>query len=234
MKKRCSCGVVNDEIARRCIACDQSLRYAEEIPDDFVETNSVSAPGAGALDGIADDSSSATESLPTPPTTQVERPSGDISKSAETCLCQYPDPNPETGICEACDHPVQATRAVGCADAISQPTATPANWAPSLVLPNGHRVAISSGMVIGRVAQFAGSEMARYLAPFKGVSRTHLWIGRDDDAVLLLDLGSRNGTWINTGRVLPFTLKRLKQDELPAQIRLGANLIFELTVGSTI
>lgn len=225
MKKLCSCGVVNDEIAKRCIKCDQSLRYAEEIPDDFVETSSVPAPGARALDGIANDSSSASESL---------SPQEDVRKSAGTCQCDYPDPNPETGICEACDHSVQATRAEGCAEAISQPTPTPANWAPSLVLPNGHRFAISSGMVIGRVAQFAGSEMARYLAPFKGVSRTHLWIGRDDDAVLLLDLGSRNGTWTNTGRVLPFTLKRLKQDELPTQIRLGANLILELTGGSTI
>jgi pSer/pThr/pTyr-binding forkhead associated (FHA) protein len=88
-------------------------------------------------------------------------------------------------------------------------------------------------MVIGRGSQFADSEMARYLAPFMGVSRSHLWIGRDDDAVLLLDLGSKNGTWTNTGRVLPFTLKRLKQDQLPAQIRLGANLVLELTGGST-
>lgn len=123
------------------------------------------------------------------------------------CECKYSDPDPVSGICQGCDAPVKL-----------QPA--PAEEAPiraRLVLPDGSALNLVSGVTVGRNA----AETRNALLCYDGVSRTHLWLAQQGDELLVIDLGSRNGTWIGNQRLLPHALHRYPLAGLFLHIRLG-------------
>ena len=60
----------------------------------------------------------------------------------------------------------------------------------------------------------------------KGVSRCHVRLSRRDGAVMIEDLGSLNGTFINAQKIAPYTAVELKDSDY---LHLGLLLIQILT-----
>lgn len=101
-------------------------------------------------------------------------------------------------------------------------------------MPDGHRIPVRDGIALGRgTEEQVGVDITARLAPHKGVSRLHAWVGQQDDAVLVLDLGSRNGTWIDGLKLDPFKLKRFEPKAFPLRVRLGAHVAVVVMEGGT-
>ena len=233
MKKRCANGHLNDASNIRCQECGASLKCAQEVPDDFEEL----APNVDYPESPAGADMTGIPSQPPGPvgstTTGMAGNGNPQAVTGESYLCIYPDPDPATGMCKSCDKPV-ASHPVAEVPLGEVPTNAPKTPPPLfLVLPDGYRVPIMEGVAIGRGAQYASVEMATRLSLYKGVSRLHAWMGQEGDALLLLDLGSRNGTWVNAMHLKPFSVTRLMLNTMPVKVRLGANLTLSLVAGDT-
>lgn len=87
---------------------------------------------------------------------------------------------------------------------------TAASSAAVLVLPTGRRIPVGAEpLLLGRAEEWA---LAPDLATYSGVSRRHAMIVRSGDRLLLSDLGSTNGTYVNDERV---------DGQLPRTVRAG-------------
>jgi hypothetical protein len=77
-------------------------------------------------------------------------------------------------------------------------------------------------MVIGRVDPASGDapeiDLSPYAAYQMGVSRRHAIIQWENDELQVVDLGSRNGTYINGKKVQPHQSLKLRHED---EIRLG-------------
>lgn len=233
MKKRCANGHLNDASKIRCQKCGSSLKCAQEVSDDFEEpAPNGDPPEVSAGVDITDKPNQTPGPVESTPPGMVGNANPQPTKD-KSCTCKYPDPDPATGICRACDFPIASPTEAGLHQG-EVPTDAARTPSPLfLILPDGFRVPIKDGVPIGRRAEYAGVEIATRLSRYKGVSRLHAWMGQEDDAVLLLDLGSRNGTWIDAIRLKPFSVTRLMLSTMPVQVRLGANLTLNLVEGDT-
>lgn len=73
---------------------------------------------------------------------------------------------------------------------------------PSLVLPDGRALSISAApLVIGRLPECA------VVLDDTNISRRHAQVAMDDGAVVVSDLGSTNGTFVNGRRVTRATVR---------------------------
>lgn len=113
------------------------------------------------------------------------------------------------------------------------PEAVPARAASAecrvaVVLPEDEVIEVGAGLLLGREVDSAHPALARAIAGRTGVSRVHAWIGCHDGEVTVLDLGSRNGTWIAGHRQPAGMPWRCADESLPASIYLGGS--FHLTL----
>lgn len=61
-------------------------------------------------------------------------------------------------------------------------------------------------------------DLSPYGAVEKGVSRIHLKLTRDQDTLVVMDLGSANGTFMNGQRLIPYEPRILRDND---ELRLG-------------
>ncbi len=167
-------------------------------------------------------------------------PSSPVSKTGESKRVA-PHPDSEVSFCD-CSSPKVADGAniCGACGGYVRPNApestTPASDRENerrpkvyLELPGGHRIQLGSeGVLVGRDPTVAGASIVETLRPYRGVSGRHLCLAMDQDAVVLIDLGSRNGTWTVTQKLGPYTPHRIPVSDLSCPIWLGAKAILNL------
>jgi len=127
--------------------------------------------------------------------------------------------------CQECGAEVDAGPACRyCGTAVGE---TPSGDALRLVLPDGHSVVVGiEPLKLGRDEEF--SSVAPHLMPFGNVSRHHALIARDRDTVVVTDLESTNGTFLNDVRLDP---GRSTPAAIGDRIRLAAHCVLQLTSG---
>jgi len=98
--------------------------------------------------------------------------------------------------------------------------------APALKFPWGTE-SLSTGtpLLIGR----ENSPLAERLARYPNVSRRHAELTLDGGAVLVTDLDSANGTFVNDERIAPHVPVRAKAGD---RLRFAAGLVVEVRAGS--
>ncbi len=84
-------------------------------------------------------------------------------------------------------------------------------------------VTIDDQIVLGRMHNEQGVPLPDVdLNPFealeKGVSRNHLALSRDQDTIVVTDLGSANSTYLNGQRLMPYEPRILRDND---ELRLG-------------
>ena len=96
--------------------------------------------------------------------------------------------------------------------------------------PGGSCLEIRDGLIVGRDCHASVPALQTTMAGAPGVSRVHAWIGIDGEDVLILDLGSRNGTRVGDQQLMRGVLHRAASGSLPLCIHLGTR--FEITLQS--
>lgn len=83
--------------------------------------------------------------------------------------------------------------------------------------PNIIGVDVKGPTIIGRsideIGLMVDLDTSVFQSEAKGVSRKHAALMPDDDGVLLVDIGSTNGTYINEKKIEPGTRTRLRIDD---------------------
>lgn len=121
--------------------------------------------------------------------------------------------------CEGCGRPLaaQVDICVFCGGSASpQEVPTPQRGA-RVILPNGAEAAVGTSLLLGRMSTVPGISSA---LDFDGVSRRHALLTSVDGALVVRDLGSTNGTWLDGVPVsgdLPIPVGR-------SRLRLGARV----------
>jgi len=83
------------------------------------------------------------------------------------------------------------------------------------------------GRADGRTHTYPDLDLTPYGAIENGVSRMHAAIRRNEDALLLIDLGSANGTFVNGQKVAPKTPLILRDGDEVRLGRLVSHIYFE-------
>lgn len=96
------------------------------------------------------------------------------------------------------------------------------------VMPGGLTVLLAQGLLLGREIPGGDPVLAAVLFGRPGVSRVHAWIGHADNQITVLDLGSRNGTWVVGQRLQPGNPWRCATAALPVVVHLGGT--FSMTI----
>jgi len=143
------------------------------------------------------------------------------------CRCRAGQALPGTNRCLFCDGRIEDREPAPAPPLRPRPVARPRI---TLEMAGGIRTALDAGLLIGRDPRAAHSALAAALAAFPGVSRLHAWIGQEEGQIVLVDLGSRNGTWVNGTRLTPAMPHRITMEELPARLRLGGRCETSLIV----
>jgi len=199
MKRECPyCKSLNDLDAEKCFKCGEVVISGREVYP------SVSDNG-GAI--------SFKEKIDGSPTEEID--------SGAICQCKYPQFKPGADICFACDKPI-GNRSIQSSEGAL--IAAAASHRLKLLGIGDCAISVGQGLLIGRDQIYANSQIAASLAGYSGVSRRHLWIGRINDDVVLLDLGSKNGTWQGKERLVPFIPMRAPAASLPLDIWIGGKL----------
>ena len=86
---------------------------------------------------------------------------------------------------------------------------------------------VGSEVVLGRTHDDAGIpqpdvDLTAYGAVDKGVSRNHLTLTRDQDTIVVTDLGSANNTYLNGQRLIAYEARILRDND---ELRLGRLVI---------
>jgi hypothetical protein len=104
-------------------------------------------------------------------------------------------------------------------------------WVSLHLLDSGHIMAFSdrSEYTLGRLSENQPIEPDVDLSPFKafdnGVSRLHAVLKHVDDTVILVDLGSSNGSYINGIRVMPNVEHLLRHGDIVALGKLKMQIV---------
>ena len=208
--KVCRSGHHNPLTAMECVACDSrslEIVYPASADEGRVPCMPRRSP---AHDG--------------PASAGMRTPS---SGGEETSPCECPKPDRTKPICPACGGVV-----------VREPSPPPAEprfdspsaslFRPSVRLQNLPALLIGSGISIGRAVPEMPSPVANTLREFRGVSRLHAWIGCNEDSVLIVDRGSKNGTWIDGRRLTAHQYHSIPRAELPRTIWLGGKLVLNI------
>ena len=114
------------------------------------------------------------------------------------------------------------------ANEISQQSGT---WISLHLLDSGHILAFSdrTEFTLGRLSDNQPIEPDVDLSPYKafdnGVSRLHAVIRRNEGNVVLVDLGSSNGTYINGIRIMPNVEHPLRHGDIVALGKLKMQIV---------
>jgi pSer/pThr/pTyr-binding forkhead associated (FHA) protein len=98
-----------------------------------------------------------------------------------------------------------------------QPSGIPTAWGSLHLLESGHVLPLASRpeFTLGRTTEgqpiVPDIDLTPYQAHAQGVSRLHAILRHDGHRILVLDLGSSNGTYVN-GRRIPPNLEQLVQN----------------------
>jgi hypothetical protein len=104
-------------------------------------------------------------------------------------------------------------------------------WISLHLLDSGHILAFSDRdeFTLGRVSENQPIEPDVDLAPYKafdnGVSRLHAVIRHNEGNVVLVDLGSSNGTYINGIRIMPNVEHPLRHGDIAALGKLKMQIV---------
>jgi hypothetical protein len=93
-----------------------------------------------------------------------------------------------------------------------------------LSLPSSERIDTGDGTIIGRGARGVIESLASEFETYRQVSRAHAWVGRVGNTVVLVDLGSKNGTFVDNIRLPPGEALITQIHDLPITIRLGKQI----------
>jgi hypothetical protein len=212
VKLRClACETLNEPGAPECVRaeCGADLRYADKVhaPDD-----DLSGPAAGGVGAALD---------------------AELHHGQEPAYCDC-DPAKRSAstatTCFICD---RLYRPQPPESAAPQPPVERQEGRPEtavIVLSGGIAVAIRQGLLLGREVHGLDSHAAAALRSHAGISRVHAWIARERDSITVLDLGSRNGTWVAGRRLGPGDPWRCTLASLPVLVHLGgtASMVIQL------
>jgi pSer/pThr/pTyr-binding forkhead associated (FHA) protein len=104
-------------------------------------------------------------------------------------------------------------------------------WVSLHMLDSGHVLAFSdrNEFTLGRLSENQPIEPDVDLSPYKafdnGVSRLHAVIKQVEGRVVLVDLGSSNGTYINGIRIMPNTEHQLRHGDIMALGKLKMQIV---------
>ena len=195
-----ACTARNDETAVVCTACGHDLAYAEVV---FKEAGSQGGANVPAL-----------PSPPPPPP-----PPRPVTADGAYCECAQTQRVAGARKCWACGLPYldAAAGPVHVADPALQTCRT-----TTVRLPGGVMMALGEGLLLGRDVASRSVEDSGALQTLPGLSRVHVWIGPDGAGQLaVIDLGSRNGTWVGATRLRPGIPFVVDNAALPTAIHLG-------------
>ena len=202
-KIRCSaCGneneVPDEGDLPRCGACDESLRTGTWLSEEADETQT-EAPA------------NADEAQPPPrEPCSCDGAGGPMPDDPTTCfLCGgvLPEPN---------DAPA----------AVDSPPAAepePKTISCSLLLADGRRVPVAEGILVARGDPASVASPRIVHVPTPTISRKHAWLSVRGQNVEIVDLGSRNGTYIEGRRIEPLCPVEIEPTR-SVQISFGRNL----------
>jgi hypothetical protein len=94
-----------------------------------------------------------------------------------------------------------------------------------VALPGHFRVSSSTFMLIGRNCAATPPQIGQYLRHISGVSRRHCLIVSGVGSLLVYDLDSTNGTFVDNRRVLPKAARSIAYQELPVSLSLGSGMV---------
>jgi|GEM_PF-4614392 len=217
MQKRCvHCSALNDSEAMVCNHCGGDLRFAEEV-----YTSTASAAPYTDPPAVHED----------PPPSGANTRRGDVQGS-DTCHCLFPPEDTGIGICQECHRPLPGEDSPPSTSSEDPLAAEPPRRQTVIVLalPGLRPVPLGAGVLLGRDTTVVTAEIASALAPFRGVSRRHVWLVEEGDGLILIDLDSHNGTWAGANRLIPFQACRVALSVLPLTLRLGARLEVMVTL----
>ena len=207
-----ACGHRNDETAVVCSECGYDLSYAEAV---FDGAESVVAPPP------------ASASAPAEPPVAPMRP------ASAFCDCTPGTRVSGEALCWACGLPYRAF-----SDPASAPQPRVTGPTPRAVIllefPSGMVVGLGQGLILGRDVGSPVPSVTAALSSMPGVSRTHAWLGLDSSCRLtVVDLGSRNGTWLGGVQLTPGIPQVIDDANLPAAIHLGGRCRLSVSAGES-
>lgn len=211
MHMRCSnCDYLNDASRQRrdCAECGASLKDAEIVAEGPSEAENSHTDNTHATPLEEATASGPNLCSCVPPLSSQENPH----------ICQYCDGHIVTSQQEEVEEGVQECRPEG---------------APLfLIIPDVGELAVGEGAVVGRErSAMVSPELMNHLSNATGISRKHVWFGSDEDYLYIVDLGSKNGTWVDYEQLTPLALHRFSRDSLPAKIHLGGKVAFYVRCG---
>lgn len=205
MKRLCpSCQTLRPEHALAC-SCGHDLADAPLVDDAFEPASSDDYRGSAR--GEPPDDQKADE-----PCT-CAFPEGEVGEIHFSCGRRIVEPKPEDWSDDSFQRSSESRRD-------ESPRHDPV--AARLLLPGGVYASVVDGCLLGRGDDEAYHGIAAVLRPFLGVSRHHAWIGSISGEVVVIDLGSRNGTWIENQRLTPWKPQVL-DSKTEVRIGLGSN-----------
>lgn len=118
------------------------------------------------------------------------------------------------------------------ASATSEPPSSPANSWLSLHLMDSGKIlplATRNEFTMGRLSEgqpiMPDIDLTPYQAYASGVSRLHAVVKREAERVVIMDLGSSNGTYLNGRRLNPHTEEVLKHGDVVALGKLKIQVL---------
>ncbi len=203
-----ACGHRNDETAVVCARCDHDLSYAEAV---FSEGESAAMPPAAPA--------------------VAEVPHATTQTTGAFCTCAPASRVAGEAVCWACNLPYGAL-ATPASELQPEVQAPRLRLPTSLELPGGVTVALGQGLVLGRDGASAAVAATGALSAMPGVSRVHAWLGLDSDCrLIVVDLGSRNGTWVGGTRLTTGIPQVIDEVSLPVTIHLGGRCQVSIRAG---
>lgn len=116
--------------------------------------------------------------------------------------------------------------------ATTEPPSSPANSWLSLHLMDSGKIlplATRNEFTMGRLSEgqpiMPDIDLTPYQAYASGVSRLHAVVKRDAERVVIMDLGSSNGTYLNGRRLNPHTEEALKHGDVVALGKLKIQVL---------
>ena len=116
---------------------------------------------------------------------------------------------------------------------VPTPAVTLNNWVTLHLLDTGQVLPLSdrNEFTLGRISEgqpiMPDIDLSPYQAYANGVSRLHAVIKRDGNQILLMDLGSSNGTYINGKRLNPNVEQTLKNGDVVALGKLKVQVLLK-------